>query len=74
MSQFLTIGKCPHDNWMISVDDDNHHGVRLTPRQCCRQWHEVVRFQMSARDLREAAEQLSNAAAELDGEMEDPQE
>lgn len=66
---FLSLAQCPqHGVQMISLDDEEGCGTRITPGKCCGQWLTAKKWPMSVDDLREAAELFSSAAEELEHE------
>lgn len=67
--KYLSISKCEHGAWMVSVDDEGG-GTRLTPIKCCGRWVESARIPMSAQQLRDAAIEMECNADQLDNEEE----
>ena len=65
----LTICKCPHGIWSVSVDAD-HSGTRLTPSKHCGRWDTVKSWPMTADQLREMANELECQADQLEHETE----
>ena len=55
--RYLTIDKCPHGTYSVSLMDDDG-GVRLTPSKCCGRWDEIKRWSMTPKQLREMANEL----------------
>ena len=58
---YLALNECPHGQRMVSLEDTTG-GVRLTGLKCCGQWKELQQWPMTARQLREAAEECECAA------------
>jgi hypothetical protein len=56
----LTINKCNHGTFAISLDDENG-GTRLTPSKCCGSWKEVQAWELSAEDCRDFANLFESA-------------
>ncbi len=65
--KMLTIDKCPHGVFAVGLDDDNNnHGVRLSPQKCCGRWDRIKAWPMTAANLRAVSEELEQAADDLD--------
>ena len=65
--RYMSISKCEHGTWMVSLDDDGG-GTRLTPKTCCGRWVELANINMTAQQLRDAATELECVADEMDRE------
>lgn len=64
----LTIDKCPlHGVYAISLDDEGA-SVRLTPDKCCGRWERHKAWPISARAMREMAEELECQADQMEQE------
>lgn len=65
--KMLTIENCPHGVFAVSLDDgDKSRGVRLSPQKCCGRWDRVKAWPMTAANLRAIAEELEQAAEDID--------
>lgn len=59
----LSIDKCPHGTYAISVNNDGI-GTRLTSHKCCGRWDIVKEFSMTPEQAREAANVMLEFADE----------
>lgn len=64
----FTISKCPHDVYLISIDDESGGGISLTANKCCGRWEVIYEFPMTAKALRDAATELECNADQLERE------
>lgn len=53
----LTINRCPHGTYAISVDDDGG-GTRVTPSKCCGRWDVIKEWDLTDSMADEIIEQM----------------
>lgn len=63
---YLSVDFCEeHDAFSVCLNQ-GQSGTRLTPAKCCGRSHELERWPLSARQLREIAEEFECAASEAE--------